>query len=388
MSKSRTMRSLSLCETCLTTALVFALVGVASSFLRPKVYANTSAPGIKVQGNQLVTTSAGTLADTTVGSGVPVVLRGVNFSGSEYACLTGQFWDNQPGNQSTLNTMLTWDVNVMRLPLNEECWLGINGVPAATGGANYRNAMGQFVRLANASGLIVEVNLHWGAGGTSLPKNDNYPGLDSDHATAFWQSVASYFNNNHSVIFNIVNEPHDISWACYLNGGCKTPKVKGVGSWTVVGTQSVVNTIRSTAATTPIIIAGLDYSDNLGSQGSPDWLNHVPNDPDSAIIAGFHTYAPPLDTYCTDATCWAEVLGNILANGYPVIVDEFGETDCADGYITKVMNWADGESPQVGYWGWDWTTFNCGTEPALIKDSRGTPTNYGVGLKNRLLQLQ
>ena len=66
-----------------------------------------AAPGIKVQGNQLVTSSAGRLGVRSVDSGIPVVLRGVNFSGSEYACMKGSFWGNQPGNQTTINAMLT-----------------------------------------------------------------------------------------------------------------------------------------------------------------------------------------------------------------------------------------------------------------------------------------
>jgi len=79
-----------------------------------------AAPGIKVQGNQLVTTSPGTLGVRSADAGAPVVLRGMNFSGSEYACMKGSFWGNQPGNQGTIDAMLTWHANVMRLPLNED----------------------------------------------------------------------------------------------------------------------------------------------------------------------------------------------------------------------------------------------------------------------------
>jgi len=51
-----------------------------------------SAPGIRVESNQIVTTSAGTLGVRKVGADVPVVLRGVNFSGAEYACLEKHFF--------------------------------------------------------------------------------------------------------------------------------------------------------------------------------------------------------------------------------------------------------------------------------------------------------
>jgi len=342
-----------------------------------------AAPGIKVQGNRLVTTHAGTLGVQSVDTGVPVVLRGVNFSGSQSACLKGHFWGNQAGNQSTIDAMLTWHANVMRLPLNEDCWLGINGLPAASSGAPYQTAMGSFVNLAVASGLIVEVDLHFGGGGRIVPTNDDYPGLDIDHAPAFWQSVANYFRGNPAVIFNLINEPFGISWPCMRDGGCTAKLKHNKGSWQVVGTQSIVSTVRATGAANPIIIAGLDWSDDLSQ-----WLQYVPNDPAKQLIAGFHTYAPPLDKNCVTQSCWDSVLAPIQAAGYPLLINEFGEEDCTHEYIDKVMNWADAQTPKVGYWGWDWTTLSCRKEPSLLRDSSGTPSNYGLGLKQRLLAVQ
>ena len=91
--------------------------------------AQTSAPGIAVQGNQFVTTSAGTLGVKSIGANVPVVLRGVNITGSEYECLQGDsVWDSssQPNAESTaeyqkvVNAILSWHANVVRIPLNED----------------------------------------------------------------------------------------------------------------------------------------------------------------------------------------------------------------------------------------------------------------------------
>jgi endoglucanase len=358
------------------------LAGGILALAKPPARAG-AAPGIAVQGNQLVTTSAGTLGVQKVGAGVPVVLRGVNFSGGEYACLEkGSFWDKPQGNQATVNAMLTWHANVVRVPLNEDCWLGINGAPAKHSGANYIRAISAFVRLANASGLIVEVDLHYGAGGRRVPTSDDYPALDADHAPAFWHSVASHFKGNRSVIFNLINEPYGISWPCLRDGGC-TAKSKRDGAWHVVGMQSVVNTVRATGAKNPIIIAGLDWSDDL-----TQWLYYVPHDPARQLIAGFHTYAPPLDSWCTTAGCWDRTLAPIQAAGYPLIIDEFGEEDCAHGYIDRVMKWADAQTPEVGYWAWAWTIAGCKSEPSLITDSAGNPTPYGAGFKTHLLARQ
>jgi endoglucanase len=360
-----------------------ALVGCCAFVLGDQAAYAGPAPGIRVQGDRLVTTSPGTLGLRSVKAGISVVLRGVNFSGAEYACLEKHsFWNSPKGNQATINATLTWHANVIRLPLNEDCWLGINGAPSKYAGANYVHAISTFVRLANKSGLVVEVDLHYGAGGTRVATSDDYPAPDADHAPAFWRSVANTFKDDHAVIFNLINEPYGISWRCLRDGGC-TARSKRTGSWRVVGTQSLVNTVRAAGATNPIIIAGLDWSDDL-----TQWLYYVPHDPVRQLIAGFHTYAPPLDSWCTTAGCWDRTLAPIQAAGYSVIIDEFGEEDCAHGYIDKVMDWADAQTPKVGYWAWTWTIASCSREPSLITDPAGNPTPYGVGFKLHLLSVQ
>jgi endoglucanase len=344
---------------------------------------STGAPGITVRGNEFVTTSAGKLGVERVRAHVPVVLRGVNFSGAEYACLQEHsFWDNPKGNEATVEAMLTWHSNVVRVPLDEECWLGINGAPKRYSGANYARAMAHFVNLANAAGLIVELDLHFGAGGSGLPTNDHYPGLDKDHAPAFWRSVARVFATNHSVIFNLINEPYITSWPCYLNGGCETPRVGKLGRWQVVGTQAVVDAIRATGATNPIIIAGLNFSNDLSH-----WLEYAPTDPDRAIVAGVHVYFDNLG--CENSACWTKEFGAIQDAGCPVVVDEFGEFDCAHAKIDRLMAWADGRSPQIGYWAWSWNPFSCARGPSLITDDAGDPTHtYGSGFEMHLKRVQ
>src|SRR5437773_2341658 len=61
---------------------------------------------------------------------------------------------------------------------------------------------------------------------------------DLDHSPAFWSSVASFFKNDHGVVFDLFNEPHDISWECWLNG-CTTSD--GTGTWQAAGMQTLLN---------------------------------------------------------------------------------------------------------------------------------------------------
>ncbi len=64
----------------------------------------------------------------------------------------GSFWGHPHGTQTTLDHMrLDWHANVVRLPLNEGCWLGVSG-KAGFKGQDYINVMSTFVNLATLSG--------------------------------------------------------------------------------------------------------------------------------------------------------------------------------------------------------------------------------------------
>src|SRR5579859_6352006 len=77
-----------------------------------------SVTGIKVQGNKIVDAN-----------GQSVALHGVNRSGTEYACVQGFGPFDGPSDATSIAAIRSWNVNAVRIPLNEDCWLGINGEP-------------------------------------------------------------------------------------------------------------------------------------------------------------------------------------------------------------------------------------------------------------------
>jgi hypothetical protein len=78
--------------------------------------------------------------------GLDVVLHGVNRSGTEYKCVqSGGIFDG-PSDLASVAAIATWKVNAVRVPLNEACWLGINGAPAVFAGDNYKEAIASYVR--------------------------------------------------------------------------------------------------------------------------------------------------------------------------------------------------------------------------------------------------
>ena len=117
--------------------------------------------------------------------------------------------------------MKSWHINAVRVPLNEDCWLGINGVKPEFGGDAYRQAIEAFVGRLNRAGLYVILDLHVAAPGANRAVGI-IPMPDADHAPDFWRSVAAIFASNHALAFELYNEPHDVDWNCWQNG-CQIP---------------------------------------------------------------------------------------------------------------------------------------------------------------------
>ena len=128
--------------------------------------------------------------------------------------------------QTLVQSFQAWNSNAIRVPLNEDCWLGINGVNSAYSGQNYINAISTFVTMFTNAGFIVILELHWTAPGTQQATGQQ-PMPDMDHSVDFWKSVATYFKSNLNVIFELFNEPYpdnnnwnsQAGWQCWRDGG-------------------------------------------------------------------------------------------------------------------------------------------------------------------------
>ncbi len=136
------------------------------------------------------------------GAGKSVRLLGVNRSGLEYACVQGWGFSDGPVDAASIAAMKTWAINAVRVPLNEDCWLGINGVKAQYSGAAYRTFVKGFVARLNAAGLTAILDLHWNAAGSQRATGQQQM-PDADHSPAFWSSVARTFRGNRNVIFDL-----------------------------------------------------------------------------------------------------------------------------------------------------------------------------------------
>jgi endoglucanase len=352
------------------------------------------------------------------GSGQTIRLLGVNHASFEYACEQGWGYNDGHMDATDAAAIASWHATAVRVPLNEDCWLGINGQPNSSDGANppltmagYRQAVEHYVAALNAAGLYVILDLHWTAPGTRVA--DGQRPMPDDHSGAFWTSVATTFKSNHAVVFDAFNEPyspdaindpgHPVTWDCWRNGttnhGCLLP-ASNTGEppdnnalYSPVGMQYLVNQIRATGATQPIMLGGLTFANDLSQ-----WLANEPTDPDHQLAASYHGYeGEPCDTQ----SCWDSTIAPVAAR-VPVVTGEFGEDDfdsatCAtrtpSTFDADYMNWADQHGVSYLAWGWEPLTSTEISDQGcrayyLTSDTRGTPAApNGTALHDHLAGL-
>jgi len=324
----------------------------------PTVGTTATAPAVRVLGNQLVAADGG-----------PVRLLGVNKAGTEYACAQGWGIFDGPVDEAAIAAMLSWRVTAVRVPLNEHCWLARNDAPAEFSGEAYRGAVEAYVDRLHAAGLVAVLDLHWSAPGGTLARGQALM-ADADHSTDFWTSVAGRFRDDPAVVFELFNEPHDISWECWQHG-CLTTQ-----GWRAAGMQQLLDAVRASGARQPVIVTGMNWGGDLSQ-----WLEHSPTDPLGQIVAGVHVYS---FSQCRDAACWDSTIGRV-AGQVPVVTTELGEDTCTGDFVREYLGWA--ERHEVDYLGWTWNTWDCRSGPALISSTDGTPTAFGAALRDQLLAI-
>jgi endoglucanase len=332
--------------------------------------APASATDLHVRGNQLID-----------GSRV-VRLLGVDRSGLEYACIQGGGFFSSPhpdtiDDPRMIAAMKSWDIDAVRVPLNEDCWLGLGTRPEYRG-APYRRIVVSYVRALNLARLYVILDLHWAGAGGAARATGQIPMADAARAPAFWRSVARTFKRDHALVFDLFNEPYGISWRCWLRG-CLVPAGGGRPAYRAAGTQALVDAVRSTGATQPLMLGGLSYASDLS-----EWRAYEPHDPLRQLVASQHNYG---GLSPCGASCRAAVLS--VHRRVPVVFGELGETDCAHGYIDPMMRFADAHGISYLGWAWDATDsgWSCGGGPSLITSYDGAPTAFGVGLRDHLRAL-
>ncbi|MFZ1924525.1 MAG: cellulase family glycosylhydrolase [Solirubrobacteraceae bacterium] len=298
-------------------------------------------------------------------------LVGVNRSGSQYMCVLGRGIFDGPADAASIAAMKGWHINTVRVPLNEDCWLGINGLNVAYSGVAYRYAIEAYVAQLNAAGLYAILDAHWNAPGHEQASGQRDM-LDASHGYALWRSIATAFKAHPAVLFDLYNEPHSLAanteeaWRCWA---------RGCGEY--AGMSGLVATVRSMGARNVILLSGLGWA----SEDS-EWLRAEPKDPLHQLAATFHVYDE--HTLCTAESCWARTLLPLAAH-VPLVADEFGEMRCGEAssiaWLNQWMSFATTHGFSMLAWAWNAEKGEC-RQPSLIANYEGSATPYGAAVKS------
>src|SRR5699024_5320142 len=121
------------------------------------------------------------------------------------------------------------------------------------------------------------------------------------------------------VIFELYNEPHDISWQVWREGG-------SVAGFHAAGMQQLHDVVRAAGANNLVLIGGLDWAYDLSG---------VPENRISGYNIAYATH--PYNTAQRQPADWNRAWG-ALAVTDPVIVTEFGnlnDPSCSTDYASK-----------------------------------------------------
>jgi endoglucanase len=309
--------------------------------------------------------------------GETVWLRGVNAASMEFTS------DGEGHILNTVNTAIRdWHVNIIRLPLAQDRWFG-KAREQTNGSDAYRALVHQVVDACASQGCYIILDLHWSdcnEWGTNIGQH-SMPDLNS---VAFWKDFAPVYANSPAVLFDLYNEPHDVTWDEWLKGGRikDTPNGRRAGpgkTYDAVGMQQMLDTVRATGAKNVVVAGGLDwaydFSGILEGRQLSDPTGH-------GVIYANHCYDNKKDS--VDA--WIAKMEKASAK-LPVIVTEFGGMSGPsrqvhwDNWLLHVLQAIDDH--QWSFTAWD---LHPSAGPTLI--TRGwsyTPTpRFGVFVKQSL----
>jgi aryl-phospho-beta-D-glucosidase BglC (GH1 family) len=309
----------------------------------------------------------------------PVRLRGVNT-----ACL--EWTSNGEGHiLDTVKTAITdWHVNHIRLPLAQDRWFG--KAPEQTdGGKSYRALVDQVVDLCTRNGCYILLDLHWSNAG-EWGKQIGQHVMPDQNSVTFWRDLASTYKNHPAVLFDLYNEPHDISWDIWLKGGKVTERAyrrNPQKTYDAVGMQTLLDTVRETGAKNVVIAGGLDWSYDMSGflQGK-----QLSDPTGNGVIYANHAYPFKGDT----VEKWIVKMEKATQT-LPVIVSEFGaegrpgtgpnRNQRGEEWVRRVLQALEDHK-------WNWTAWDLhpAAGPRLVSDWKYTPTpTFGKWVKEALL---
>lgn len=317
-----------------------------------------------------------------------ITLRGVNAACLEWTS------DGQGHILETVRVAIDdWKVNIIRLPLSQDRWFG--KAPEQNDVSEpYQTLVKEIVDLCSSKGCYILLDLHWSNANQDWGTNIGQHSMPDRKSVVFWKDFAKVYANNPAVIFDLYNEPHDVSWDVWLNGGKITDRPNRPGmsvvTYEAVGMQELLNTVRATGAKNVVVAGGLEWAYDFSGILDGRQLK----DPDgNGVIYANHAY----DNKRESVFKWIVDMEKATAV-FPVIISEFGgsggperragwwggspATAMGDDWLLHVL-----QAIQDHNWSFTAWDLHPSAGPTLIEDWNYMPTpDFGVFVKKLLVE--
>jgi len=249
-----------------------------------------------------------------------------------------------------------WKANVLRLPVKDDFWFGV-GPWQNDSGKGYRRLIDEVVGAAASRGAYVVIDLH-------------RFGAPTDDSVDFWKEAAARYKNHPAVLFDLLNEPHDITWEVWRNGGTVEDK-KQNSAYESPGMQRLLDAIRQAGARNVAVAGGIGWAYDLSGVANGFALEDKGG---NGIMYSTHIY--------NWHRGWKEKVLD-AAEKYPILVGEVGCDAVPMSFIPRDQQedpatWAPDilgfiQKHRLNWTGW---SFHPKSSPRMILDWNYTPTPF------------
>ena len=294
-------------------------------------------------------------------------LRGVNIASLE--------WSEQGEHlQEAFGEALgNWRANVIRLPLAQDRWFG-KTTHRTDGGVAYRAIVDRLVETCAAARAYIDLDLHWSDKGKWSTDGGKLAQQEMPDANSvlFWRDVATRYRDQPNVIFGLYNEPHDVSWAVWRDGGAATVKPprhetnQVPSTFEAVGLQQLYQTVRDTGAGNVVTVSGLEWGYDLSGVLESYAIEGT------NILYETHPYPFKRD--------WEKKFGAVSAV-HPVFMGEWGGGSKDLDYGQRLTVYA-----RAHHLHWTAWCFHPSCGPPLLKNWEFEPNDFGRLVKGALAE--
>lgn len=218
--------------------------------------------------------------------------------------------------ETDIKNMKKFGANAIRLDLNADYW---NNSESETIIGSYRQIINAIVYYATQNNMLVILDYHWS--NDSVKQENMAPANNT--TINFWKTLASEYKNFGNVLFELYNEPHDISYDVWLHGNSQYE-----------GMQQMYDIVRNQIGVSNlIIVGGLNWGFDLSFLGlNKNYCNNnqencfvKENDGSLAknVLYNSHPYNKTDSFFATDNLAGVKGL-------YPIIYTEFGDNQPID----------------------------------------------------------